>query len=237
MYFKKCKSLNGCKKIKIRPGNRGAKAVFGRWLTNYNWTNLYHTALCEQKLELFQDAIHTGLDHFLPCKVVKMHDRDKAWITPAYKELIKSRQKEFFQKNDKLYRRLRNRANRESKNLKYAFLEHKLEQLKRNPDPTKWWDTVKQIAGYPKKKYFSSLVPGDQVVSTRLSYPLLEIFLPLALSLPLIPNYKAIILLFQPSTLLGKKTFIINYLRYHLRTLYTNIFMFIGCENNPFLTK
>ena len=94
-----------------------------------------------------------------------MHDRDKPWITPAYKELIKSRQKAFFQKNEKLYRRLRNRANRESKNLKSAFLEHKLEQLKRNPDPKKWWDTVKQIAGYPKKKYFSSLVLGKQVVS------------------------------------------------------------------------
>jgi hypothetical protein len=181
--------------------------------------------LCEQKLELFQDVIHTGLDHFPPCKVVKMHDRDKPWITPAYKELIKSRQKAFFKKNYKLYRRLRNRANRESKNLKSAFLEHKLEQLERNPDPKKWWDTVKQIAGYPKKKYFSSLVLGEQVVSgkqlaeklTRLSYPLLEIFLPLVLSLSPIPNYKAIILLFQPSTLLGKKTFIINYLQYHLR--------------------
>jgi hypothetical protein len=123
--------------------------------------------LCEQKLELFQDVIHTGLDHFLPCKVVKMHDRGKPWITPAYKELIKSRQKAFFQKNYKLYRRLRNRANRESKNLKSAFLEHKLEQLERNPDPKKWWDTVKQIAGYPKKKYFSSLVLGDQVVSGK----------------------------------------------------------------------
>ena len=128
---------------------------------------MYHTAPCEQKLELFQDVIHTGIDHFLPCKVAKMHDRDKPWITPAYKELIKSRQKAFFQKNDKLYRRLRNRANRESKNLKSAFLEHKLEQLKRNPDPKKWWDTVKQIAGYPKKKSFSSLVLGEQVVSGK----------------------------------------------------------------------
>ena len=66
-----------------------------------------------------------------------------------------------------MYRRLRNRTNRESRNLKSAFLEHKLEQLKRNPDPKKWWDTVKQIAGYPKKKYFSSLVLGDQVISGK----------------------------------------------------------------------
>ena len=97
-----------------------------------------------------------------------MHnDRDKPSITPAYKELIISRQKAFFQKNDKLYSPLRNRANQESKKLKSAFLEHKLEHLKRNPDPKKWWDTVKQIAGYPKKKSFSSLVLGDQVVSGK----------------------------------------------------------------------
>jgi hypothetical protein len=83
---------------KIRSGNRGAKAAFGRWLTKYNWTNLFHTALCEQKLELFQDVIHTGLDHFLPCKVVKMHDRDKPWITPAYKELIKRDKRHLFRK-------------------------------------------------------------------------------------------------------------------------------------------
>jgi membrane-bound lytic murein transglycosylase MltF len=43
-----------------------------------------------------------------------------------------------------------------------------LEQLiKRNHDPKKWWDTVKQIAGYPKKKSFSSLVLGEQVVSGK----------------------------------------------------------------------
>ena len=134
---------------------------------NYNWSNLYHTVSCEQKLELFQDVIRTGLDRFLPCKVVKMHDRDKPWITPAFKELIKTRQKAFFHKEDKLYRQLRNRINRESKRLKSAFLSDKLEHLKHNPDPKKWWDTVKQIAGYPKKKSFSSLVIGDQVVSGK----------------------------------------------------------------------
>ena len=66
-----------------------------------------------------------------------------------------------------MYCRQRNRANRESKKLKSAFLEHKLEHLKRNPYPKKWWDTVKQIAGYPKKKSFSSLVLGDQVISGK----------------------------------------------------------------------
>ena len=149
MCFKKCKSMNKCKQIQIRPRNSSA---FGRWLTNYNWSTLYHTTLCEQKLELFQDVIFTGLDYFLPCKVVKIHDRDKPCITPSYKQLIESRQKSFFQKDDKLYHQLRNRAFREGKELKSAFLRSKLEHLKQNPDPKKWWNTVKQIAGFPKKK-------------------------------------------------------------------------------------
>ena len=101
--------------------------------------------MCEQKLELFQDVMHTCLNYFLPCKIVKVHDRDKSWITPAYKELIKSGQKAIFQKNDKLYSRLRNRADRESKKLKSTFLEHELkhelEHLKRIPDPKKWWES------------------------------------------------------------------------------------------------
>ena len=74
--LKKSKSMNKRKKIQIRPRNSSAKRAFGRWLTNYYWSNLYHTTLCEQKLELFQDVISTGLDHFLPCKVVQIHDRD-----------------------------------------------------------------------------------------------------------------------------------------------------------------
>ena len=88
--------MNKCKKIQIRPLNSSAKRAFGRLLTNYNWSNLYYTTSCEQKLELFQDVISTRLDHFLPCKVVKMYDRDKPWITPSYKQLIKSRQIAFF---------------------------------------------------------------------------------------------------------------------------------------------
>ena len=34
--LEKCKSMNKCKKIQIRPRNSSAKRAFGRWLTNYN---------------------------------------------------------------------------------------------------------------------------------------------------------------------------------------------------------
>ena len=66
-----------------------------------------------------------------------------------------------------MYHQLRNHAFREGKELKSAFLRNKLEHSKQNPDPKKWWNTVKQIAGFPKKKTFSNLVIEDQVVSGK----------------------------------------------------------------------
>ncbi len=69
--------------------------------------------------------------------------------------------------------------------------------VKRNPDPKKWWDTVKQMAGCPKKKCFSSFVIGDQVVSgiqlaeklMTLSYLFLKRFPHLTLSFLPIASY------------------------------------------------
>ena len=210
------------------PRNSSAKRAFGRWLTNYNWSNLYHTTLCEQHLELFQEVISTGLNHFLPRKVVKIHDRDEPWINPSYKQLIKHKQKAFFQKDDKLYYQLRIRAFREGKTLKSTFLRIKLEHLKQNPNPKKWWDTMKHIAGFPKKKSFSSLIIEDYklflennslIKSTTLSYPLLVNSPLLLIFPPLITNRNATTALFQSSSSLRKKKCIPGYLQYHLQGL------------------
>ena len=74
--------------MKIRQGNNAAKTAFGKWLTDFNWTGLYHTFSCEQKLELFEDIINAGLDCFLPAKTVKLHEKDKPWLTPEFKKII-----------------------------------------------------------------------------------------------------------------------------------------------------
>ena len=154
-------------KVKIRQGNNAAKTAFGKWLADFNWTMLYRIISCEQKLELFQNIINAGLDCFLPRKTVKLRDNDKPWITPEFKKLIGSRKKAFHQGKSPRYRRIRNRVNRESKKLRSTFLDKKLEQLKQNPNPKKWWRSIKQLSGYPKKKVLLTLVVGNQVVSRK----------------------------------------------------------------------
>ena len=154
-------------KVQIRQGNNAAKTAFGKWLTDFNWTGLYYTSSCEQKLELFQDIINAGLDCFFPAKTVKLHEKDKPWVTPEFKKIIEARQKAFHDGKSSHYRRLRNQVSRETKKLRSTFLEKKLAQLKLNPDPKKWWQSIRQLSRYPRKKGLSTLVVGNQVVSEK----------------------------------------------------------------------
>ena len=39
-----------------------------------------------------------------------------------------------------------------------------MDQLKSNPNPQKWWDCIKQLAGYPKKRAISSMVLDKEIL-------------------------------------------------------------------------
>ena len=142
-----------------------AKHAFSEWLTKVNWLGLYQTVSCETKLNMFHNVIESGLDYFLPKKSVKLHTGDKPWITPNYKNLIARRQKAFRQGNRTLYCKLRNQCIRECKRLKSTFLNTKLNELKSKNNNKKWWDTVKQLAGYPKKQVPLSIVSEGRTIN------------------------------------------------------------------------
>ena len=40
-----------------------------------------------------------------------------------------------------------------------------MDQLKSNPNPKKWWDCIKQLAGYPKKSAISSMVLDNETLT------------------------------------------------------------------------
>ena len=40
-----------------------------------------------------------------------------------------------------------------------------MDQLKSNPNSKKWWDCIKQLAGYPKKRAISSMVLDDEILT------------------------------------------------------------------------
>ena len=68
---------NVTNKVKIRRNIHVNKTAFGKWLAEYNWSTLYRTVTCEDKLDIFMKVINTGLDCFFPCKSIKLHANDK----------------------------------------------------------------------------------------------------------------------------------------------------------------
>ena len=85
-------------------------------------------ASCDKTLTILHTTLETGLDPFMPSKMLKRHDSDKTWITDEFKRIIQDRQKAFQQGNKPLYNKLSNKANRKGKKLKSTFLQRKLEQ-------------------------------------------------------------------------------------------------------------
>ena len=152
--------VNDVRKVLVRKRNTSAMNAFGRWLSSINWISLYHSTSCEDKLNILHDTIEAGMDLFFPSKLIKIHNRDKPWITTKFKNLIHDRQKAFHQGNYSLYKQLRNRANRETLKLRSSYLERKLNHLATNLNPKKWWDSVKELAGYNKKKQSPAILMG-----------------------------------------------------------------------------
>ena len=65
------------KKVTMRRDLRtNNKAALGRYLTQINWPLLFTPLVsCEEKWQVFQDVIHSGLDTIMPVKPVKLHGR------------------------------------------------------------------------------------------------------------------------------------------------------------------
>lgn len=83
-------SKNYVSKVLVMKRNMSAMNAFGRWQSSYTSTSLYDTTFCEQKFNIFHATIEAGMDFFSAIKLIKIHTRDKPWITAKLKKLILS---------------------------------------------------------------------------------------------------------------------------------------------------
>jgi hypothetical protein len=66
---------------------------FGRWITSFDWSDIFTTNACEDKYGKFNDIMSDMIDILLPLKKTKVTKCDKSWLTSSIKELILKRQK------------------------------------------------------------------------------------------------------------------------------------------------
>ena len=109
------------------------KAALGRYLTQIDWPLLSSPLeSCEEKWQVFQDVIHSGLDTIMPVKPVKICTADVPWMNESLKSLIMKRQKAFsaYGPDSAHFKCFRNLVNRERKICRGKYYESKIQHLK-----------------------------------------------------------------------------------------------------------
>ena len=138
------------KKVTMRRDLRTSnKAALGRYLTQINRPLLFTPLVsCEEKWQVFQDVIHSGLDTIMPVKPVKICTADVPWMNESLKSLIMKRQKAFsaYGLDSAHFKYFRNLVNRERKTCRGKYYESKIQPLK-GENPKRWWNETKRICG------------------------------------------------------------------------------------------
>ncbi|XP_030850271.1 uncharacterized protein LOC115927978 [Strongylocentrotus purpuratus] len=98
------------------------------------------------------------IDRFLPTKTVRMHYRDKKWITPVIKSLIKERQAAFSGGNKELTRKLANCVKKEIRKAKHDYYNDRVKKHKKE-NPAEWYKQIKIMTNMKNANSYKT-VPG-----------------------------------------------------------------------------
>ena len=103
---------------------------------------------CEEKWQVFQDVIRSGLDTIMPVKPLKICTADVPWMNESLRSLIMKRQKAFcaYGPESAQFKYFRNLVNRQRKICRGKYCDSKIQHLKRE-NPKRWRNESKRLCG------------------------------------------------------------------------------------------
>lgn len=125
-------------------------------LSRTNWSPLYYTTSCNDKVSLFTEIISQAMDSTLPMRNIKIHPSDKPWINPEIKDCISKRQRAWLIGHTQMYTFYRNKVNKLCKKARRTYFIKRILNTQ-DTNPKKWWSNIKQLAGFAKSSGVSSL--------------------------------------------------------------------------------
>ena len=103
-------------------------------LANYDWSSVLNISGTDEKVNTFLHITNNMISEYFPERTVRMHSKDKPFMTPKIKHLISKRNMAFKRKNIKCVKKLRSQISAEIKKAKIFFYENKVgPNLKNRP--------------------------------------------------------------------------------------------------------
>ncbi|XP_072042807.1 uncharacterized protein [Amphiura filiformis] len=131
---------------------------FGNWIQHKDWTNVLNASNTQQKADALYESLHGAVESFFPLTTVKVHNNNKPWMSDKIKKLVKKRQLAFSTGNNEVYKKLRNKVQREIKRAKQFYYANRVRNLQAT-NPRKWHQQIKTMTGNTKSEV-SIPVPG-----------------------------------------------------------------------------
>ena len=75
------------RKVEVRPMKESGISMFGAWLKNHNWSEVYEAESVDEKSEIFQNILLQKVEEFLPQKMRKISSDDQPFCTENMKRL------------------------------------------------------------------------------------------------------------------------------------------------------
>ena len=138
-------SVNVISKRDLRPSR---VLEFGRWITQYDWSDVLSLTYVQEKFDLFIATLTDAVNYYLPLQRTKCCSSDKPWITHKLKSVIINRLKALvaYGKDSQHYKELRNKVQRACTDCKQKFCDSKVASLKES-NISRLWRELKGLTG------------------------------------------------------------------------------------------
>ena len=137
------------KRIKVRPIKPAALDHFRPVLESYCWHDVLSEVSVDKKLDNFLSTTNSMINEYFPAKTVKVHHRDRYFVTPKVKRAIQARNRAYKKGQASVYRFLRNQVKKEIRAAKEKFYK---ENIEASSNSQKWSKKINELMGRNKKK-------------------------------------------------------------------------------------
>ena len=149
--------------IRTRPITQSGIDIFGRWITCYNWHEVYRCQNVHEKAVLFQEILINKYYESFPIKTRKFSADDRPWVTEKVKKLDRLQKREFY-KNHKStkWKRMNEEFLQKCEAEKKKYFENMVSDLKTS-DPSKWYSKLKRMSGQDKDRCETNVAELDGI--------------------------------------------------------------------------
>ena len=167
----------------VRPMRDSDIRSFGRWIADHDWSEVSVAVTASEKCDAFYASLHLGMNTFFPTKRVRIHDRDKPWITPEIKSMITKRQRLFTIGPTSEWKACRNRVIRSINRAKSRFYNDRIAQLK-SDDPASWYRHIKVMTSRRQSSQTIQVPGADHLQNKQVAESINKVFTDVARDIP-----------------------------------------------------